>query len=265
MEITIDKKEFQKISMQFRRYSSRLLTTSVDDGIDNLKRLLNYIENTPLIWDFIDESNKKEFDIESEVKNRDYFEGYNIPLDMSDEIAFTYQLLKYCTENCSEYWGICMYYNTSSNHVQDSVDEFSKSVVHPFISHIEGYLKERWIDMGEEGKIQITVNGGQVAIAQDNATVNATQINNFGDKEDLIKYIQQYKELLNKLDIDKDMKEETEELLDAALDETNSDKPKKSIIKMAITKVGEVVKVGSTVVGMVKLTQQIIELFNKFI
>ena len=264
MEITIDKKEFQKISAAFRRYASRLLRTSVGDGLDNLKRLLNFIENTPLIWDFIEENNVKKFDIQNEVKSREFMHGYNIPVNPSEEIAYVYQLLKYCSDSCKEYWGICFHYS-SSNKLQDHIDAFNDRVAHPFISHIEGYLRERWIDMGEEGKIQITVNGGQVAIAQDSSIINATQNISYGDQENLLKVIQQFKDELSKIEVDAEIKEETVELLDAAIEETNSDKPKKAIIKTTISKINEVVKFGAGVASIVKLSQQVIDLLVTYL
>lgn len=264
MEITIDKKEFQKISAAFRRYASRLLRTSASDGLDNLKRFLNVIEETPLIWDFIEENNNKKFDIENEVKSREFMAGYDIPINPSEEIAYVYQLLRYCADKCDDYWRICIHYS-SSNKFQDHIDAFNNRVVHPFISHIEGYLRERWIDLGEEGKIQITVNGGQVAIAQDNSTINATQNNNYGETENLIKYIEEYKKTLKELQIDDEVKEETIELLDAATDEAKADKPKKAIIKTTISKINEVAKFGANVASIVKLSDQIIDLLSTYI
>jgi hypothetical protein len=264
MEISIDRKEFQKISLEFRRLSSRLLKTYLDDGMDNLKRLLNFIENTPLIWDFIAENNIAKFNMKDEIEKREFLEGYNIPIEKSDEIAYVYQLLKYCTENCGDYLGICMYYS-SSRTLQDHIDSFNDRVVNSWISHIEVYLREKLIDMGDNEKISITVNGGQVAIAQDDSTVYATQNNNLSPVEDINTLSVELIKLINLLDIEKEKKEETKEIIEAAVEEVNSEKPKKSIIKYAITKVEDVTKLGAGVVGLLTTSKKAIEVFSNII
>jgi hypothetical protein len=264
MEILLDKKEFQKISTEFRRVSSRLLRTRHEDGINNLKRFLSYIENTPLIWEFIQQNNIVTFDIENEVNNRDFGEGYNIPLDKSEEIAYVYQLLKYCAENCSDYWSICSYYSPGKTY-QDHVDAFNDRVVHPFISHIEVYLRERWIEMGEEGKIQINVHGGQVAIAQDHGTVNATQHNHYGQIANLQVLVEQFKELIDSLNIGEEEKQDTKEILDIAVLEVKSDKPRRSLLKHAIEKIEYMGKLGTGLNGLSTVSQKLIDLFNQYL
>ena len=264
MEITIDKREFQKISLEFRRLSSRLLRTNFDDGMDNLKRFLNFIENKPLIFDFILENNIEKYNIKDEISKRKLSRGYNIPINKSEEIAYVYQLLKYCTENCRDYLSICMGYS-SSRMLQDHIDSFNNRVVNAFISHIEVYLKERLIDMGETGKLNVIVNGGQVAIANDNSTVNATQNNNYNQTENLNGLIEELIKLINSLDLNSEEKEETKEIITAAMEEVESDKPKKSIIKYAIEKIEYVGKLGVGITGLFTTSQKIIEILSNVI
>lgn len=57
------------------------------------------------------------------------------------------------------------------------VDSISDWVVHFLVSHIESYLMRVWLDMVDDGKINISLNGGQVTIAQGQGTGNATQKN----------------------------------------------------------------------------------------
>lgn len=66
------------LSTEFRRIASRLLKTDRDDGINNLKRFIYFIENNPIIKSFIDEHNTFTFDIEKEIKEREMHEAYII-------------------------------------------------------------------------------------------------------------------------------------------------------------------------------------------
>lgn len=264
MEILMDKKEFQLVSTEFRRIASRLLKTDFNDGIENLKRFLSYIENTPLIWNFIQENNTITFEIEKEINERGMREGYNIPLEKSHEIAFVYQLLKYCAENCRDYWSICSFYGNGSKY-QDHVDSFNSRVVHSFVSHIEVYLRGKWIDMGDKGEFQITVNGGQVAIAQGQATVNATQNNNYGQIQNLKSLAEEFYKLIEALDIEQEAKEDTKEIVEVAVAEIESDKPKRSLIKHAIEKIEYAGKIGTGLNGLNTVGQQIIEHLKHFL
>lgn len=264
MEISMDKKEFQLVSVEFRRLASRLLKTDFEDALDNLKRFLSYIENTPLIWEFIQEHNTTTFDIEKEIKERNMYEGYNIPLEKSQEIAYIYQLLKYCAENCRDYWSICAYYSNGRKY-QDHVDAFNNRVVSAFVSHIEVYLRGKWIEMGDKDEIQITVNGGQVAIAQGQGTVHATQNNNYGQVQDLKALAEEFYKLIESLDIDQEAKEDTKEIVEVAVAEVVSDKPKRSIIKHAIEKIEYAGKIGAGLNGLNTVATQIIEHLQKFL
>ncbi len=60
--------------------------------------------------------------------------------------------------------------------------------------------------MEDNEQFKIIVNGGQVAIAKDNSTINATQTNNLGNTQDLTSLIEEFKTLLTTLKIDDEIK-----------------------------------------------------------
>jgi hypothetical protein len=264
MEITIDKKELQKIGFKFRNIASRLLKTNYQDGMENLQRFLDYIDNVTIIENYIKKNNIKKFDIETDINKREYREGYKLPINPSDEIAYIYQLLKYCNENCSEYIEICSGY--SKGNFQQWVDEFNSRVVLPFVNHINNYLEEVAIDMNlnENDKTTITIHNesGQVNLSQDESTINAVQ-NNQINKE-IEKVFSKYKKLIEEIEIPSEEKEDTIELVDIAVDETKKDKPKKSLIKVATEKINETIKFGNATLGFVKVSEKLIDMFSKF-
>lgn len=264
MEILMDKVEFQVMSTEFRRISSRLLKTDVDDGLENLKRLLSFIESTPIIWDFIKEHNTLTFDIEKEIQKREMFKGYHIEPDKNYEISFIYQLLKFCAEHRQDYVSICYWYG-SSRKFQDMVDSFNSRVVHLLVSHIKVYLKGGWLSMGDSEKISINVNGGQVAIAQGQGTVNATQNNYNGQGQTIKELAEEFYKLIEALDMDKEEKEDTKEIIEVAVAEVVSEKPKRSLVKHAIEKIEYAGKLGIGLNGLNTIGHQLVEILKNFI
>lgn len=166
LEIKLTKKELKKISLDFRMVANRIIRTKSDEGISNLKRFLNYIDNEPIIIKFIQENNNEMFDIESIISNYPHL-NYSIPDDSPiREISFIYQLLKYALEqnrnnSYHDYYGFAYIFSGYSGNIQDAVDNFNSIIVLPFYGYIENYLTKLQIDMGddENAKIIIHVQG----------------------------------------------------------------------------------------------------------
>ncbi|OCA97243.1 hypothetical protein [Clostridium beijerinckii] len=95
-QIEINKKEFEKISYNFRVISCRLLRTNYENSAGDLARFLNYIHQIPLINEFIIKNNIHLFDIQHIIDLRERYEVYELPVDPTEEISFIYQLLTYC-------------------------------------------------------------------------------------------------------------------------------------------------------------------------
>lgn len=260
----MDKKEFQILSTEFRRIASRLLKTNRDDGLNNLKRFIFFIDSNPIIKSFIEDHSTFTFNIEKEIQDREIHESYLIHPEKNYEVSFIYQLLKFCSENHSDYISVCYFYG-SSRKFQDMVDAFNDRVVSLLIGHIEVYLKGVWLGMGDNEKIHINVNGGQVAIAQGQGTVNATQNNHYGQTHELKELAETFYKLLETVDLDKEEREDTKEIVEIAVAEIVSDKPKLSLIRHAIEKVEYAGKLGTGLNGLNNVGQQLVEHFRHFI
>lgn len=239
MEYSINKQELQKISYQFRTLSSRLLRTDFQSAIDNLKRLLSYINETPLIKKFIDDNSVIEFDIPAEIsiaksERRGHF---NIPINKCEEISFTYQLLSYAAEHHNDYYELSSGYSFGRKY-QDQTDEFNKVVVNPFINHITQYFEEIMIDAGmfENSSKIFHFNGpnmGQINVSQDTSTLNAFMTIN-PSIDEIGKLANQILNTINQESISASHRETIQVAVESINEQLSSSNPKKGYLKLFI-------------------------------
>jgi len=168
IDIKISKNELRKISSDFRMYGNRLMQTTPDAGMNNLKRFVNFIDRNLVIRNFlINNQRKSEFQsicFDSLLKTE-----YKIPDESSeDEISFTHQLLQYGLQRFYDiddgYWDLAFViecYSNSRYNKKDCVNKFNNSIVKPFIYYIENYLTDLQIDLadGEDAKLIFHVYG----------------------------------------------------------------------------------------------------------
>ncbi len=246
-------KEFKKLSLNFRRVASRFLNCNFQEYQDCLKRFLLFIEESPTINQFIQENNTTQFNVQKIIGEKEFNEKFKLPIRESEEIAFIYQMLNFISENELDIMNIAYGYG-GSNKIQNHVDSFNNHVVKPLVDYIVTYLGELKIDMGLDGKSSTQYNigefRGQLNHAEGQSTVTATQTYNETKIADLKHLTEQFVEELHKNEyILQDDKDETTEILEAAVQEAESEKPKKIIVKTAIEKVksmGELATAGTT-------------------
>lgn len=181
MDYQVTRAEIKKLSRAFRVMASQLLRTESQDGINNLRRFIKFIESNPLLYDFIIKNQVKEYDIPSLINGlSSTCNRYIIPDSKEDEISHTYQLLKFGLENFSDYFHFPVSiggYNGSK--LQTKVDDFNKTVVLSFVNQIEGYLNDLLIDLGDDDQSTVHIQIGNLyggIMSQDNST---TQNNDF--------------------------------------------------------------------------------------
>lgn len=139
------KKELRKISRDFRTYSSRLLNTKYRSEIVDLNKFLNFIENEPLIFDFVRKNNNEIFDIENILRNKSYHDKYPIPVEKDREIAFVYQLLKYAQDKHRDFFSLSFGYG-NGNKIQNHIEAFNNEVTKPFMDYIRNHLEDIFIE-----------------------------------------------------------------------------------------------------------------------
>lgn len=241
----IDHKAFNITSLKFRDVSSTLLNATNDVEADRaLKKFLHFINNEPLIYDFIATHNKTTFDIKELMKDVGYHTKFDIPLDDSEEVAFIYQLLQYVSDNNIRYSSIAFGYGTS-NKFRDTIREFNREVTQILYSRINRYLRELEIEMGlneKQGGIVINQGpNGQLIMAK-HGDVQATQNNTATSNDELLGIIQTLiAELkanpVGEAELQEDILDDLTDIADAT---QNGEQPKKSLIRRTLEKLKSV-------------------------
>lgn len=233
----LNRAELRKIMYDFNSISNRLLQADFNDYTNVVSKFVVFINDTPIIRDYITDCGfckqdmKQEFDEVSRSYGRCIFSLGDTDVE---EVRNVFAIVNYIAKNGIEiHHGVAMGYS-SSNKYQDKIKGFNDRVVMVLIRHIESYLTKIGIDMGIDEKISysITVQNGQVNIANDNAKIMAT--NTVGiDAAQLAELVQAVRNTANGLS------HEDAEILESGLevieDEIKSEKPRKGFLKTAVS------------------------------
>jgi len=234
--LKLNRRELRKVISDFRSVSSRLVNVDWQDYGTVLPKFIDYVENNGLINAYVRDCGQPTFDIAFDMD--EVRQGYGrVIFSLGDseqeEVANIYGILKYCIEkNIDIPRTVAVAYSHSKSY-QDKVRSFNQRVVMVLITHIGDYLKNIGIDMGvdEEVKYSITVNHGQVNVANDNSTINATQ--NIGtDIAQLQRIFDEIRGNTCGLS-DEDIKT-VNEGLEIIADEMANEKPKKRVVEFAM-------------------------------
>lgn len=269
-KIQMDKKSFEKENLRFRALASDLLKTNERDFHNKIKIFFEFISNSDLIKEFIDNNNIFEYNIVEAINTRDftYPASFIVSSNMQEAISFSYQMIKFCAECEDEnaLRSVYIYYNGDS-YYNEMVKSFNNHIPKILIDAISLYFQERRVDMKEDGKIVINVNGngGQVIYGSENSQITATQNNNFDSTDSLNNLFEGLKKDLLNVEIDKNDKEELIEATELAIETSKSDKPKKTIIKTAISGLKGLVEISSLGIALTNNANGLIEAFNKII
>lgn len=183
MEKVIEIQQFKILSRQFRRTSGDLLNAhDTKEAMRLAKRFINFINEDPILNDYVTKNNTVVFDMKTIIESRGFRDKFEIPLNINEEIAFIYQLLKYTTENFNQYDSITRSYAMYTGaKISDSIREFNKEVVKLLVNHITDYLEEKAIELGidEKPNAKILIQGsvGQLNFSE-SGNVQANQQNN---------------------------------------------------------------------------------------
>lgn len=141
----MDVKKLSKLSREFRINSSRLLSTKYGSEQQDLSRFLLFIENTPLIKDFIYGCIKESIDFKDIISKKGWNSKLKLPLSSTEEVSYIYQLLKYI-ESHNAYSHVSMGYG-NGNKYQDHIDAFNQEVTVHLINHVREHLEDIIIGM----------------------------------------------------------------------------------------------------------------------
>lgn len=233
-----NRKELKIVEHDFNSISNRLLQSVIDDYPHNLALFINYINKTDIISEYIKKCGEPDKDIAEEVRAVASSYGRSI-FDLGDdqeaEVASVYAILSHLNEmNCNPLHGIIRGYELGAKHYDDMLRSFNNRVAAVLINHIDNYLTRIGIEMGTEEKVfQIEVKEGGVAqinIAQDNASVTATQ-NNGVDLNKLEALIKNLKD--STIDLSDEDRQDVFDSVEVIETEVRSGKPKRGMLTTA--------------------------------
>lgn len=265
----INKKDLKKISRRFRQLSSRVLSAHSNELNSVIKMLIEYIDNTDIIFEYIQSILIKQPDLPEKLKEATSgYPGRTLSTGKTpeEEVSTIYQTLKFISENPSFDSYLLGWGYSSSNKYQDMAKEFGNRIVLPFVNEISAYLNDIATDMGydEENKFMINISGGQaqVNISNDSSTLTATQNIqiNHSEIEDAISELKSNisKELSDNQNIQSLLISQIE-LIESELKES---KPKKQILKTAIDTVTSLLSTAPLAVTAVESVNKVYELIS---
>lgn len=232
----LNRAELRKIIYDFNNIANRLLQADFNDYTGVVRRFVAFIKDTPIIYDFILDCGTCDCNMDEEFQEIRQSYGrlvFSLGDTNEEEVCIIFSILDYIAEKGVNISHAIAAGYTSSNKYQDRVKAFNDRVVMVLIRHIESYLTKVGIDMGVDEKItySITVNNGQVNIANDNASITAT--NNIGvDLTHLETLLQNVRSTAS--DIDGEDAEVLTDGLEVIEEQIKSENPKKSFIKTAL-------------------------------
>lgn len=244
-----DSKNLQKTLFTFHHEASVLLRSSWSDSPRSIARFLNIIESDETISayleDCVDNHTPQGFDasVEFDEVSRQMGSTFG-PFSVvpEEESAQVYLILKELVERNIQGHSMLFYgYANGSKKYADMYKGFLDGVAQRLISNVESYLRLEGIEMGLDGasghvtnNFQGPVGSAQINQASGNAVIYAAQSNGIN--------VQELNEMLNSvlnaaknsLD-DVEMLEDIEETLESIREQMTSDKPKRGIIRGAVS------------------------------
>lgn len=234
----ITKKELRSISLDFRRLSSNLLTTSYEQADVALARFYKYINETRWVYELLKPTvSESEYDFtECFMSNGDRRE-FQIPVDEKDHVKVQYDYMRYIveTENVNVF-DLALKYRITEKKFDEMVREFLSDAFKPLIVFINDAISKELILLDEESKPTVTIgtNYGTTNIQGTGTITSETTVNLVPDEiSQLIRKIMPSLEYIN--DIPDEEKENIRDDLESIQEQINSTEPKKSRMQKALS------------------------------
>ena len=233
----INKKELKKISKKLSTLTSNVIRAHYREQNDALLELINYVDETDLLINYIKSLKCDIEGFEDDVNNiaKSYgVKGLDLGSDSGKKLYLLYNVFKYILDKDISTYNLGWFYS-GGNHYQDMAKAFGDELVYKFYSIIELYLSEISIDMGydEDSKYKIIANGSgtQIILAEGNSVVEATQINNF-DIDALNEKLEELKQLIDTIE-DVEQKDALIGNVNIISEEVKKPKKDKAVLKNA--------------------------------
>ncbi len=233
----LSRNDLRKIIYDFNSLSNRLLQADFADYNGVLERFVKFLSETDIIQDYILDCGECDQNMDAEFEEVQTHRAiFSLGDTDEEEVRTVFAILRYIVEhNVNVYYGVGVSYSRS-NKFQEILKDFNDRVTMVLIRHIETYLTKVGIDMGVDDKIvyNITIRDGQVNIANDNASISASNFANTVDVEKLAKLVGDVKEAALTEGLSDEEKETLESSLEVIEQEAKSDKPRRGFLKTAL-------------------------------
>lgn len=179
--------QIKTVMYDFHSQSSRLMRSTIDSFHSDLRKFLNYVENTPLIFDYIEGCMKSHsdsgYDAAAEVNSvSSSFGAIFGPFSDNDDVeaAEIYLVLKEISNQGINTRGLFFQgYANGSKKFQDMLKGFLDRVPYLLITHINDYLAKEAMTVEERPSSQQFVFQGptnQLNLATHGSRISAIQI-----------------------------------------------------------------------------------------
>jgi hypothetical protein len=173
----------KSISLQFRTLASSALRSNSDDARVNIRRLLAFVDATPLLRAEIDRAPASEADFNDLWQNARGSRGrLSFPDDPLEELGLLHGVLtELARETKDEFFQRCYLYGGQTK-IQECVTEALSDTVGRYSNHLRQTLELALLDSSdpayESRRVEVHVSGGtnQVNLAQDQGRIHAQQV-----------------------------------------------------------------------------------------
>ena len=258
----VSKVELKILIKDFLTASSRVLRADYSSYDSELKKFTSFLESKPLIYEYILSCGEAEYEIEEEVKEVERSYGraiFSLGETEEKEVANIFAVIKYLALN--NYSGRSFVYcgYSSSNKYQDKVDSFGDRFIRILITHIESYLTAMSIKMGADEKVTVQFNiengnfqNSQFNVSAEGGVINATQNNT--SQVELSELIEKLKSTTSGMSADGlETVNDCVEVIETLKDE----KPKKGIIRTALTTLKGIVGTAEFMAAVAEIAQYV--------
>lgn len=234
----INKKRLKKVSRKFRILASSVINAYYQEQNDLLNELMTFVNNTPIIFDYIQSLQYNLDDLETTI-NQVYStygrRNLDLGVDSRKRTYLLYRVFEYIVEKNLDTYQFGWYYSSGTKY-QDMAKAFGDRLIYPFVNNIEEYIKDISIDMGYDEEISHNINinssGVQLNIANHNSTINAEQTNDL-DLDEINRVILEVEELINGIE-DREAQAILIDNLELIKNEVKEDQPKRISLKSTV-------------------------------
>ena len=258
-----DVKELKRISLEFRRLASNLLGTGYETADISLYRFKEYIDNTIIINDILQNKIKNvEIDFKEcfPIESNDWC-SVHIPREENKHIKAIYDLIEYIVSNNIQLLGISASYYCSSRKFVDIIQNFLNLTIKPLIDYIVDEINMPTVNLNHTQNSTVSLAFGSQQMV--------TSSINIENVEDIHKIIEDIKKELEIIEMDKEDKENLFDDLDVVDEQINSSVEKPTRLKKAYNNISSFLEKSTSVItkstALALGIQKLIELVSPII